>query len=131
MPARQGAAHGNDPTGQALPCVPGQPCSPQPGTDAQQLSPAEQQTQQLEAHDRALAYDSRFASNLVFAHTQEQTSQRPPSSTLMEPSEAPQTAHGRDGMAGPVANPSLMGRRTLRLIPQRSPHRLPHNVGRK
>ncbi len=108
MPAREGVAHGNNPTGQALLCVPGQPCSPQPGTDAQQLSPAEQQAQQLEARDRALAYDSRFASNLVFAHTQEQTSQRTPSTTLMEPSETPQIAHGRDGTAGPVTNPSPM-----------------------
>jgi type IV secretion system protein VirB10 len=79
-PAQRAAAQGYGPTGQSLPCVPGQPCQ-QPGTNGQQqLSPAEQEAQQLAARDRALAYDSRFASNLVFARPQDQTqSQQPPS----------------------------------------------------
>jgi type IV secretion system protein VirB10 len=75
-PAQQAAAQGYGPTGQALPCAPGQPCQ-QPGTNGQQqLSPAQQEAQQLAARDRALAYDSRFASNLVFAHPQDQSSQQ-------------------------------------------------------
>ncbi len=80
-PAQQAAAQGYGPTGQSLPCAPGQPCTQQPGTNGQQqLSPAEQEAQQLAARDRALAYDSRFASNLVFARPQDQTqSQQPPS----------------------------------------------------
>jgi len=69
-PAQQAAAQGYGPTGQSLPCAPGQPCTQQPGANAQQqLSPAEQEAQQLAARDRALAYDSRFASNLVFARS--------------------------------------------------------------
>jgi len=61
-PAQQAAAQAYDPTGQPVPCVPGQPCAQQ-----QQLSPAAQEEQQLAAKDRELAYNSRFASNLVYA----------------------------------------------------------------
>ena len=53
----------DSPTGQPVPCVPGQPCA----QGQQQLSPAAQEEQQLAAKDRELAFDSRFASNLVFA----------------------------------------------------------------
>ena len=74
-PAQQAAAQAYGPTGQPAPCVPGQFCPPlQPGyTPGQgayqepQLSPVQQEAQQLAAKDRALDYDSRFASNLVFA----------------------------------------------------------------
>jgi type IV secretion system protein VirB10 len=107
MPAQRARTQDNGPTGQALPCVPGQPCSPQPGTDMQP-SPVEQQAQQLEARDRALAYDSRFASNLVFARAREQFSQRPQSTALMGPSETPRTVDARDGMPEPVTNPNPM-----------------------
>jgi type IV secretion system protein VirB10 len=62
-PAQQAVAQAYSPTGQPVPCVPGQPC----GQQQQQLSPAAQEEQQLAAKDRELAYDSRFASNLVFA----------------------------------------------------------------
>jgi type IV secretion system protein VirB10 len=80
-PAQQAAAQSYGPSGQSLPCAPGQPCTQQPGaSNQQQLSPAAQEAQQLAARDRALAYDSRFASNLVFARPQDQTqSQQPPS----------------------------------------------------
>jgi type IV secretion system protein VirB10 len=37
----------------------------------QQLSPAQQETQQLAAKERELAYNARFASNLVYARTPE------------------------------------------------------------
>src|SRR5580658_3006574 len=67
-PAQQAAAQAYGPTGQPVPCVPGQPCArPQSGYAQQQLSPAAQEEQQLAAKDRELAFDSRFASNLVFA----------------------------------------------------------------
>lgn len=74
--AQQAAAQAYGPTGQPVPCVPGQPCVQQ-----QQLSPAAQEEQQLAAKDRELAYNSRFASNLVYARApdpppqQQQTAQ--------------------------------------------------------
>jgi len=67
-PAQQAAAAAYGPTGQPVPCIPGQPCPQQQGAYAQQqLSPDAQEEQQLAAKDRELAYDSRFASNLVYA----------------------------------------------------------------
>ena len=55
-------------------CVPGQPCD-QP----QQLSPAAQEQQQLAVKDRELAYDSRFASNLVYTRATATSSEATPS----------------------------------------------------
>lgn len=57
-------------TGQPLPCVSGQPCpqvasGPQNGSSPT-LTPAQQQAQQLAAKERELAFDARFASNLVY-----------------------------------------------------------------
>lgn len=66
-PAQQTAASGYGPTGQAAPCIPGQPCPQQANGYAQQLSPAVQEEQQIDAKDRELTYNSRFASNLVYA----------------------------------------------------------------
>jgi type IV secretory pathway VirB10-like protein len=72
-PAQQAAAAAYSPTGQPMPCVPGQPC-PQSSYPQQQapappqLTPAQQQAQQLAAKERELAYDSRFASNLAYVH---------------------------------------------------------------
>src|SRR5271168_5259967 len=51
-------------------CVPGQVCTPemlQQNPQAQQLTPAQQQEQQLAAKDRELAYNARFASNIAYA----------------------------------------------------------------
>jgi type IV secretion system protein VirB10 len=70
-PAQQVAAAAYGPSGQPVPCVPGQPCAP----EQQQPSPAEQEAQQLAAKDRALDYDSRFASNLVYARRPDTQSQ--------------------------------------------------------
>jgi type IV secretion system protein TrbI len=65
----QGVATGVGATGQVGPCIPGQPCQQQ-GVYAQpQLSPEQQQTQQLAARERELAYNARFASNLVYARS--------------------------------------------------------------
>ena len=74
-PAQQAAAARYSSTGQTVPCVPGQPCA-QPNIYGQQagqpsISPQEQEAQQLAAKERELAYNSRFASNLVYTHQPE------------------------------------------------------------
>lgn len=71
-PAQRAVAAAYGPNGQAIPCVPGQPC-PQASYGQQipaqpQLTPAQEQAQQLAAKERELAYNSRFASNLVYVH---------------------------------------------------------------
>jgi type IV secretion system protein VirB10 len=84
-PAQRAAAAAYGPTGVAVPCIPnqanpaqpcqqpgygpagyGQPANPQP-----QLSPKQQQAQLIAAKERERADESRFASNLVYARTQE------------------------------------------------------------
>jgi type IV secretory pathway VirB10-like protein len=58
------------PGGRYFGCVPGQPCTPammEQNPQAQQLTPEQQQEQQLLARERQLAFDSRFASNLTYA----------------------------------------------------------------
>lgn len=65
-PSQQAAAASYGPNGQPVPCAPGQPCSQQQ-MGQQQVSPEIQEAQQLAAKDRELAYNSRFASNLVYA----------------------------------------------------------------
>jgi type IV secretion system protein VirB10 len=71
-PAQTSAMSAYSPTGQQTPCVPGQTCPQQQNGYGQaagepQLSPAQQEAQQLAIKERQLAYDSRFASNLVYA----------------------------------------------------------------
>jgi type IV secretory pathway VirB10-like protein len=61
------AAYG--PTGQPALCTSGQPCTQQQNAYVQQLSPEQQQTEQLAAKERELAYNARFASNLVYARS--------------------------------------------------------------
>jgi type IV secretion system protein VirB10 len=72
-PAQVSAMSAYSPTGQQTPCIPGQTCPQQQNGYGQaagepQLSPAQQEAQQLAIKERQLAYDSRFASNLVYAH---------------------------------------------------------------
>jgi type IV secretion system protein VirB10 len=84
-PAQRAAAAAYGPTGVAAPCVPGQPCPQaqpgygQPGNGQPQLTPEQQQMQQLAAKERERADDSRFASNLVYARSPDQPQQRSPS----------------------------------------------------
>ncbi len=85
-PAQQAAAQAYGPNGQPVPCVPGQPCA----QGQQQLSPAAQEEQQLAAKDRELAFDSRFASNLVFARTP-------------DPPQQPQTTQAASSFIAPHA----------------------------
>jgi len=70
-PAQQAAPAGYAPHGEPVACLPGQPCvpngAPQQQAGVTQLSPAQQQAQQLAVKERELAYASRFASNLVYA----------------------------------------------------------------
>jgi type IV secretion system protein VirB10 len=82
-PAQQAAAAAYGPTGQPIPCVPGQPCAQQQGAYAQQqVSPAQQEAEQLAARDRELTYDSRFASNLVYTRAPERSPQQSSSAAL-------------------------------------------------
>jgi type IV secretory pathway VirB10-like protein len=71
--AQQAAAAAYAPNGQPIPCAPGQACQ-QPAYGQQnsaqaQLTPVQQQAQQLAAKERELAYNSRFASNLAYVHS--------------------------------------------------------------
>ena len=67
---QQAAAAAYGPNGQPAVCTPGQPCPQQQSAYVQQqLSPEQQQAEQLAAKERDLAYDSRFASNLVYTRS--------------------------------------------------------------
>ncbi|MFP5205710.1 MAG: TrbI/VirB10 family protein [Acidobacteriota bacterium] len=88
-PAQQAAAAAYGPNGEPNPCVPGQPCPQAPtGYAQEQLSPAQQEAQQLAARDRELSYDSRFASNLVYTQAPEQPTQKPSSAALANSADA-------------------------------------------
>jgi len=82
-PAQRAAASAYGPTGAAAPCipgqgVPGQPCAQtqsgysQQNTGQPQLTPVQEQAQQIAAKERARADDSRFASNLAYSSPREQ-----------------------------------------------------------
>jgi type IV secretion system protein VirB10 len=75
--AQQTAAAAYGPTGQPSVCAPGQPCSQQQSASMQQLSPAQQQAEGLAAKERELAYNARFASNLVYARSADTQSEAP------------------------------------------------------
>jgi type IV secretion system protein TrbI len=76
-PAQQAAAAPYGPNGAILPCVPGRPCPQMQQANAEvQLSPEQQQAQTIAAKERERVDNSRFASNLVFSPTPEQTQQR-------------------------------------------------------
>ena len=69
-PAQQAAAAAYSPNGQTVPCVPGQPAPSRytaSRTGQPQLTPEQQQAQQLAAKERELAYNARFASNLAYS----------------------------------------------------------------
>jgi type IV secretion system protein VirB10 len=82
-PAQRAAAAAYGPTGAAALCIPGQgipgqPCAQvqsgygQQNTGQQQLTPVQEQAQQIAAKERARADDSRFASNLAYSSPREQ-----------------------------------------------------------
>ena len=83
-PAQQAAASAYGPTGLAQPCVPGRTCPQaygQQNTGQSQLTPEQQQAQQLAAKERELAYNSRFASNLAYARSADAPAPTPAQST--------------------------------------------------
>jgi type IV secretion system protein VirB10 len=93
-------------------CLPGQPCPPAPQTGyaqyQQQLSPQQQERMQIEQQEQALAYKSRFASNL--AYSQSHAINGP--SSLIAPNQPPANmatsdpssrALGASGLATPYA----------------------------
>jgi type IV secretion system protein VirB10 len=76
-PAQRAAASTYGPTGAAVPCVPGQGvpgqhCSQAQQGNMQQLTPVQEQAQQIAAKERARADDSRFASNIAYSSPREQ-----------------------------------------------------------
>jgi type IV secretory pathway VirB10-like protein len=101
-PAQRAAVVGYGQTGQPVPCVPGQPCAQASGYPQQgqgQLSPEQQQAQQLAAKERELAFNSRFASNLAYSRPAD-----PP--TQQQPEQGQATA--APGAYGPQQNPSAI-----------------------
>jgi type IV secretion system protein VirB10 len=81
-PAQRAAASAYGPTGAVAPCIPGQGMPGQPCPQSQsgygqnagqmQLTPVQEQAQQIAAKERARADDSRFASNLAYSSPREQ-----------------------------------------------------------
>jgi hypothetical protein len=72
------------PGGRYFGCLPGQVCTPemlQQNPQALQLTPEQQQEQQLAAKDRELAYNARFASNIAYSRS----SDPPPGPTNVAP----------------------------------------------
>jgi len=77
-PAQRASAAAYSPTGAEAPCIPAQSCPPA----QQQLTPAEQQAQEIAAKERARADDARFASNLVYARPAEPPQTQGPAPTM-------------------------------------------------
>jgi type IV secretory pathway VirB10-like protein len=99
-PAQQAAAQAYGPTGLPSPCAPGQPCAQQQTAYVQpQLTPAQQETQQLAARDQELTFDSRFASNLVYRGTADKTPQQERSAALAENEGAPQSQQSESSLS--------------------------------
>lgn len=123
-PAQQAAAAAYGPTGVAAPCEPGQPCPQAPPGYGQpnaqpQLTPEQQQMQQLAAKERERADESRFASNLVYTRQPDQQqraaqgpqqtpastttpSQRQADSSLVAPRTAGDPPEAAEGYKRPV-----------------------------
>jgi type IV secretory pathway VirB10-like protein len=101
--AQQTAAANYAPNGQPLPCSPGQPCTQQAGSMPPQLTPSQQEEQQLAAKDKELAYASRFASNIVYRNAQDETPRQPNSAALAE-SESALGAQGNAGFSSSAQN---------------------------
>ena len=86
-PAQQAASSVYGLNGQAATCMPGQSCGQQANANAEpQISLQQQQAEQLAAKERELAYNARFASNLVYARSTESRVESP--NGLIEHSDA-------------------------------------------
>jgi type IV secretory pathway VirB10-like protein len=76
--AQQAASSVYGANGQSATFLPGQPCTQQQNAHVQpQMSSVQQQAEQLAAKERELAYNARFASNLVYARTAESRVESP------------------------------------------------------
>lgn len=107
MPVQPGIAAGLNPSAQAGSCTPGLPCS-QPGVYAQpQVSPEEQQSQQLAARERELAYNARFASNLVYARSSDTqiASRQDPDPTLGNETQTAIGSHSEQPASSSAVSP--------------------------
>jgi type IV secretion system protein VirB10 len=102
--AQQTAAAAYGPTGQSALCTPGQPCTQQQSATLQQLSPAQQQAEELAAKERELAYNARFASNLVYARSTDAQAESPSRPVTHDDAGAPSTANPM-GSSQPASNP--------------------------
>jgi type IV secretory pathway VirB10-like protein len=109
-PAQQAAAAAYGPTGVTAPCVPGQACPQpgygQPGSGQPQLSPEQQQVQQLAAKERERADESRFASNLVYARPPDQPQSQGQS---QQPGAAQMASASQQQSVGSLVNPRSAG----------------------
>jgi type IV secretion system protein TrbI len=95
------------PGGKYFGCVPGKPCTPamlDQNPQAQQLTPEEQQEQQLAARERQLAFDSRFASNI--AYIRRATTDPESNQTSLIPPRQPAAAAASQDKAGDQDKPS-------------------------
>lgn len=82
-PAQTAATPTYGPTAFGSPCGPDQPCPPpEQAAIASQLTPEQEQAQQMAARERERLDNSRFASNLVYARNREQTQQPQPSQSM-------------------------------------------------
>jgi type IV secretion system protein VirB10 len=101
--AQQTAAAAYGPTGQSAVCTPGQPCAQQQSASMQQLSPAQQQAEELAAKERELAYNARFASNLVYARSADAQADSPSHPVAHDDAGAPSNAN-QLGSSQPASN---------------------------
>jgi type IV secretory pathway VirB10-like protein len=77
-PAQQAASSVYGLNGQSATCMPGQSCGQRANANAEpRISLQQQQAEQLAAKERELAYNARFASNLVYAHPAESRVESP------------------------------------------------------
>jgi len=82
-PQQRAAAAAYEPTGLAVPCIPGQPCpQAQQGNMQMQLTPVQQQAQLIAAKERERADNSRFASNLVYSRSADPPQQQQQRQTM-------------------------------------------------
>jgi type IV secretion system protein VirB10 len=116
-PAQRTAAASYGSNGVAAPCIAGQPCAQaqpgygQQGTGQLQLSPEQQQAQQIAAKERARADDARFASNLAYSRSFDQpqgpgqmvpVSQQQTDSSLVPPRAAVEQQAVQEGYKRPM-----------------------------
>jgi type IV secretory pathway VirB10-like protein len=107
IPMQQGIVSSFSPTGQVGLCAPGQPCQQQ-GVYAQpQISSEEQQANQLAARERELAYNARFASNLVYAHSSDAqvASRQDPNSALGNEAQTAVGSHSEQPVDSSLISP--------------------------